>query len=138
MDKSSWVDILPPVTPGDSHAMLILSAVSALFVLFVLILFLWRNMAQQRSIKKLDNLLDNLPDASEYKKIPLQISHIFKQHFNVVNIAYIAMPGQADWSNFKDRLNEACFSKEIPPQQELEELLLESRYWLKQQAAKND
>jgi hypothetical protein len=106
--------------------------------MFVLILYLWRNSVQQRSIRELDNLLANLTEASGHKNMPFQISELFKQCFNVNNISHIPMPGHTDWSNFKNRLIEACFRKDTPPQQELEKLLIESRYWLKQRVVKND
>lgn len=137
MNKSSWIDILPPVTPAENISILVIAGSLAVLLLSIII-FLWHNSVKRRSARKLGNLSHNLPQTSHDKDIPFQISDILKQCFNVINVDHIVMPDQENWNSFKDKLVKACYRKGVLSQQELENLLLESRFWVKQRVKKND
>lgn len=132
MDKSSWYDILPPVTPVDNTATFIWTGILVLFCIFALVFFLWRNSPKQRCLRELDNLSNNLSGSYHLKIVPFQIRSIIRQCFNVININHIVMPDEENWEKYKDKLVSACFRRNSLPQQEIENLLLESRYWIKQ------
>lgn len=137
MNNQQWIDILPPIAPGETISTWLWLCLIGLFLILLTAIYLWHNSNRQKSLRTLKILRNNLQAANDLDSIPLQLSHAIKLCFSVNNLNHISMPEQDTWNNFRHKLITMCFSKEKPQQPELEKLLLETRYWLKQQATKN-
>ena len=131
--KDNWIDILPPVPPAETlPAWLWLSI--GVFVILSPTLYLWYQSGQQKSLRTLKKLRAQLNN-NDIQNIPFIIRNTIKQRFSVNNIEQVAMNDTNGWQDYKQRLITACFSKHELEPSEINNLLTEAVYWIKQDAA---
>ena len=135
--NEQWIDILPLTPPSEEvSAWTWLFLISLLLVCLVTV-YLWRNSNRQKSLRTLKYLQHDLSISKNVERIPFQLSNAIKSCFKVKNINHISMNEEDAWNKYKHRLETECFSKEKSQQTELEKLISEARYWIKQQVEKN-
>lgn len=132
--KDNWIDILPPVPPAETlPAWLWLSI--GVFIILVPILYVWYQSVQQKSLRTLKKLHTQLANNNDIQNIPFVVSNTIKQRFSVNNIEQVVMYDTNGWQDYKQRLLTACFSKHRLEPSEINNLLTEAVYWIKQETA---
>ena len=130
--KDNWIDILPPIPPAETlPAWLWLSI--GVFIILVPILYIWYQSSQQQSLRKLKKLRAQLANNNDIQNIPFVVSKTIKQRFSVNNIEHVAIRDIKGWMAYKQRLLTGCFSKHQLQPSEINNLIVEAAYWIKQE-----
>lgn len=134
--NDNWIEILPPIPPTEPYSSWpwLLFAIA---IFFIPVLYIWYHSARQKSLRSLKILQGQVSNKTDQQSMPFKISELLRQCFKVNNIEQIVMHDQIRWHNYKQRLIEGCYSNSKPPVAELENLLTETRYWLKQRTKIN-
>ena len=135
--NEQWIDILPLTPPSEEVSAWIWLFLISLLLVCLVTVYLWRNSNRQKSLRTLKYLQHDLSISKNVERIPFQLSNAIKSCFEVKNINHISMNEEDAWNKYKHRLETECFSKKKSQQTELEKLISEARYWIKQQVEKN-
>ncbi|MDH5181831.1 MAG: hypothetical protein OEZ39_12815 [Gammaproteobacteria bacterium] len=129
----SWVEIMPPLEPAVSILPVVLVIAASLVALCVIAYLFYRQpVIKARLVLYKLSVGLSLENSAARKNIAVQLNALLRGVFAPqLQQVRFTTPLQQDWEHFLRRLNYCCYADAAPGRAEIENLLQETRQWLK-------
>lgn len=138
MKNQPWIDILPPPAPVEPFSWWLTGSLIFTLIVLAVCFYKWYHSPKQVALRQLNEIRNNLTSTINLNTQPLEIRRALKNRFNVTSIEKINLPDLTDWTEYKQQLTRLCFSNQPVSPENLDKLICDTRYWIKQQVRVHD
>jgi len=133
LSSSVWVDIIPPAPVQTSSAEIYLLVVFFITTLISIALYYALNN-KQKKLRQLKNIKRRQATTQHDRKQKLlDASNCLAGNLNVSSMHQIPIPGSnpEKWISYREIMIKHCYSKTVPNDCKVNELIDEAIYWVK-------
>ncbi|MEJ2361396.1 MAG: hypothetical protein P8Z75_08215 [Gammaproteobacteria bacterium] len=135
MLNQHWVDILPPTPPAAVDSWLLPGSIALFILVLLVVALLWQQRPRQCGLRALRRYRRQLRSQTvDARDMAYRIYHAVLHGLALHPLQRHSTANDQEWLAFYRQLQACVFASRPPGREELADLIVRGRYWLKHHA----